>query len=109
MLSLGVKKIRKGWLELAGVQPKLLITYVDNSRGFQGTVYKAANWQEIGLSAGKNYNKKRKLDRKPNKKKTFIYRLIKDETTQPVTEFENEYLRQHTDRMNSVAQYNYTE
>jgi hypothetical protein len=106
-LSLGIKEIRKDWEESTGVKPKLLITYVDKSRGYDGTVYRAANWVEIEESAGKNYSKAKKIDYKPTKKKTFVYPCVKGSEWKPVTFFQKSYLRENWKRLNPVAQYNY--
>src|SRR3990167_8202289 len=70
-LGLGIKKIVNDWKIETGVKPRLLITYIDQERGLVGTVYKAANWQEINNSAGKNYSKSKKKDYEPSPKKTF--------------------------------------
>lgn len=106
-LSLGIKQVRQDWYQLTGYKLKLIITYIDLSRGLTGTVYKAANWIQIEDSAGKNYNKKNKIDYKPSPKKTLIYPLIKGDEWRPVTYFDKEYLRKNWHKMNSVAQYNY--
>lgn len=107
VLKLGIKQLKCDWPNITGIKPKLLITYIDCARGYDGTVYKAANWQEIGMSAGKNYNKQKKHDYKPSRKKTFIYRIDKSHETNPVTYFENQFLRQNVTKLNQVAAYNY--
>lgn len=106
-LSIGIKNIVCDWQKITNTTPKLLITYIDQKRGLQGTVYRAANWAEIGNSAGKNYNKKRGIDYKPTPKKTFIYRLSNKVEVNPVTTFEKEFLKQNWMLLNEVAQYNY--
>jgi hypothetical protein len=106
-LSMGVKKIKHDWMELTGVKPKLLITYVDCSRGYDGTVYKASNWIEIEQSAGKNYNKKTKIDYKPKPKKTFCYPLIKSYHWMSTPNFSKEFLIQNVETLNPIAKYNY--
>lgn len=106
-LSLAIKKIKVDWIKLTKIKPKLLITYIDQERGLKGTVYKAGNWIEIENSAGKNYSKKKKIDYKPSKKKTFIYPLVKGFEWRPVTFFDKNYLIINYKKLNSVAQYNY--
>jgi len=106
-LSIGIKHIKEDWKKMTGTIPKLLITYIDQSRGLIGTTYKASNWIEIENSAGKNYNKKSKKDFKPTKKKTFIYKLDKNLHTNPQTFFSNSYLKDNWQKLNSVARYNY--
>jgi len=107
VLSIGVKNIRKDWFAELGIKPKLLITYIDQERGLLGTVYKAANWIEINNSAGKNYSKSKKKDYKPSPKKTFIYRLEKNEKVNPVIKFNKNFLQKNWYELNEVAQYNY--
>ena len=106
-MSMGIKQVRLDWQNISGYLPKLLISYVDCSKGYTGTVYRASNWREIEESAGKNYNQRAKKDYKPTPKKTFIYPLIKTFHIQPVTFFDKQFLRDHWDIMNPVAQYNY--
>jgi len=107
-LAMGIKRIKKDWFELTNVKPKLLITYVDQNRGFNGTVYKASNWIEIENSAGKNYSKEKKKDYHPTKKKTFIFPFNESSFDwRPVTFFDKDYLRSNWYKLNSLAQYNY--
>ena len=112
-LSIGIKNIIKDWFETTNIKLRLLITYVDTKRGYDGTVYKASNWKEIENSAGKNLTKNPKkggtvlIDYKPTPKKTFIYRLDKSFRCNPVTKFKNVFLKRHWKELNSVAQYNY--
>ena len=51
LLSRCLKRIKKDWLENFGHTILLVETFVDPDK-FQGTIYKAANWQHIGNSKG---------------------------------------------------------
>ena len=56
-LKLFIDKIKNDWTSKTGINPKLLISYVDIERGFLGTVYKAANFNIAGKTCGKNLNR----------------------------------------------------
>ena len=53
ILSLNLQRLSKDWLARYGHEVALAETFVDVSR-FQGTVYKAANWRCLGLTAGRS-------------------------------------------------------
>lgn len=61
VLSLVAKQVPLDWKERYGFEPIMLETFVDVER-YHGTIYKAANWVELGLTAGRGrmdrYNKK---------------------------------------------------
>lgn len=52
VLALGAARVRADWPQRYGYAPVLLETFVDE-RHFAGTVYKAANWQRLGETAGR--------------------------------------------------------
>ena len=52
VLALAARRVVVDWRRRYGYAPVLLETFVDESR-FAGTVYKAANWQRLGASAGR--------------------------------------------------------
>jgi hypothetical protein len=52
VLALAAARVRTDWPPHYGYAPLLLETFVDE-RQFAGTVYKAANWQRLGESAGR--------------------------------------------------------
>ena len=63
---------------------KIIVSYVDITRGYDGIIYKASNFTEIGLSRGINIKRpvwilRRKKDvwkaEKVPRKKIFIYKL----------------------------------
>lgn len=52
ILSLASKRIGDDWQQRYNYRPVLLETFVEKQR-FQGTCYKAANWEEVGETCGK--------------------------------------------------------
>jgi hypothetical protein len=52
VLALAATRVRADWPQRYGYAPVLLESFVDERR-FAGTVYKAANWQRLGESAGR--------------------------------------------------------
>ena len=52
VLALAAARVVADWPVRYGVTPLLLETYVDESR-YAGTVYRAANWQRLGTTAGR--------------------------------------------------------
>lgn len=52
VLALAARQLPADWEARYGVRPVLLETFVDPTR-FPGCCYRAANWQEIGETAGK--------------------------------------------------------
>jgi len=69
--------LKKDWYQLSKSPLKLLITYVDPHRGYDGAVYKSGNWEFDGFSKGKRWNNP--YEQKPlrcfentNKKMRFI-------------------------------------
>ena len=65
VLSMALSRLPDDWEERYHIRPVLVETFVDPSR-FAGTCYKAANWIDVGQSAGRR-------DGKP--KKIFLYPL----------------------------------
>ena len=53
VLSLNFKRLSADWESRYGHGVACVETFVDVSR-FQGTVYKAANWRQLGLTAGRS-------------------------------------------------------
>ena len=52
VLAMAAERLPDDWEEIYGVRPVLLETYVDPSR-FEGTCYRAANWEEVGYTRGR--------------------------------------------------------
>jgi hypothetical protein len=79
-LSLATKQIRIDFLERYGYEPVLLETFVDTAH-YQGTCYKAANWNSLGLTVGRG-----RMDRYNqyllSPKQIFVYPLVPDFRTQ---------------------------
>lgn len=65
VLASAVARLPDDWQRRYRVRPVMVETFVDPSR-FEGTCYRAANWQEIGLTAGR---------RDGIAKKIFVYAL----------------------------------
>jgi len=55
-LSIISKQIADDWKRDHGYRPVLLETFVDPTK-YKGTGYQASNWQQIGQTAGYNWNK----------------------------------------------------
>ena len=51
LLSRTLKMLKKDWLELFGVEPYLVETFVDIDK-YKGTCYQAANWTYLGETRG---------------------------------------------------------
>lgn len=75
VLSVAARVVIEDWEEAYGVKPVLLETFVERDR-FEGTCYRAANWTEVGTTAGRG-----RMDRDKRKaeaiKLCFVYPLQK--------------------------------
>ena len=75
-LSLAAKRIRADWKDRYNYKPVLIETFVDETK-YQGTCYRAANWQYLGKTKGRG-----RQDSKNEYKKTikliYVYPLVKD-------------------------------
>ena len=69
VLSRSTDRLGEDGRELFGHDFLLAETFVDPSRGYEGTCYKAAGWQDIGLTQGGRGSQKR------SKKRYFIKEL----------------------------------
>ncbi len=70
------RQISNHWQERWGYRPVLMETFVDPAR-YQGTCYKAANWQYVGMTTGQGLVRKNKTyTTRP--KKIFIAPLVKN-------------------------------
>jgi transposase len=77
VLALSVRRMPRDWQRGYGVAPLLVETLVDEKR-FLGTCYRAANWVDVGLSAGRG-----RMDREHQRhgvapKRIFLYPLAAD-------------------------------
>lgn len=52
VLSLGARQVARDWQERYGYTPVMLETFVERER-FLGTSYRAANWQQVGVTQGR--------------------------------------------------------
>jgi hypothetical protein len=69
------------WQKRYGVRPLLAETFVDPAR-FAGTIYRAANWIELGVTSGRG-GKDRLNERKGvAPKMVFVYPLASDAVRQ---------------------------
>lgn len=57
ILSISIYRIKKDWQELYKTEPVLIETFVEQNR-FNGTCYKAANFEKIGETRGRGRNDK---------------------------------------------------
>ena len=70
------KQIRTHWQERWGYNPVLMETFVDPTH-YQGTCYKAANWEFLGMTTGQGLVRKNKTYT-TSPKKIFIKPLVKN-------------------------------
>ena len=66
VLSLAARVVVEDWEEAYGVRPVLLETFVEQGR-FEGTCYRAANWVEVGTTAGRGRMDRDNLKAEPVK------------------------------------------
>ncbi len=71
-----VRRVREDWQERWGYSPVLAETFVDPER-YEGTCYKAANWQYLGMTTGEGLVRKGKTYT-TTPKKIFVKPLVKD-------------------------------
>ena len=76
VLSLTVRVVVDDWHEAYGVRPVLLETFVERDR-FEGTCYLAANWVEVGETAGRGRMDRHNRASEP-RKKCLVYPLARD-------------------------------
>lgn len=76
VLSLASRVVVEDWQEAYGVRPVLLETFVMRDR-YEGTCYRAANWVEVGATAGRGRMDREKLRAEPVKT-CLVYPLVGD-------------------------------
>ncbi len=76
ILSLISKQIRADWYTRYNYRPVLLETFVEMDR-FTGTCYRAANWQQVGITQGRGKLEKSHQGTLPQKY-VLLYPLVKD-------------------------------
>ncbi len=72
-LAYAIQQIARDWESHHGYKPVLVETFVDPTR-YNGTCYKASNWQYIGKTAGKSFKNESEF----GKKDVYIYPLDPD-------------------------------
>ena len=70
------KRLAGDWRQRYGYEPVLLETFVDRSR-YQGTCYRAANWQHVGSSRGRGRQDRAHRCRRAEKD-VYVYALGSD-------------------------------
>jgi hypothetical protein len=76
VLGQAVRRIRDDWEERWSYRPVLIETFVDPQR-FEGTCYRAANWQYLGMTTGEGLVRKGK-SYTTSPKKIFVKPLADD-------------------------------
>ena len=77
VLSLVVRELPKQWHEAYGIVPVLMETFVD-SRRFQGTCYRAANWTWLGTTQGRGRMDRQKKRIGVEPKEVFVRCLTRN-------------------------------
>jgi len=84
VLGLAAKRVAQDWTARYGQVPLLLESFVESQR-FAGTCYRAANWQHVGLSAGRGRQDRERRHALPLKD-IYLYPLQHDWRTRLCTE-----------------------
>jgi hypothetical protein len=74
VLSTISKQIGDDWSEYHGYRPVLLETFVDSEK-YVGTSYKAANWQCLGKTSGRDWKETPATAEKRSPKDIYVYSL----------------------------------
>jgi predicted transposase YbfD/YdcC len=77
VLSMNLKRLSNDFRAVYGHPIYLAETFVDESRGYRGSCYRAANWRFVGLTSGWSRNAGRYY-RNDQPKAVFLYPLRKD-------------------------------
>lgn len=75
VLALAARRLGQDWQAVYGIQPVLLETFVDSAH--PGTCYRAANWREIGQTAGRG-RQDRGHTVEGRSKRIFVHPLVRD-------------------------------
>jgi hypothetical protein len=75
VLSLALRRVASDWEALYAVRPLLAETLVDAAH-YRGTCYRAANWIEVGESAGRGRMDREHLRHGAAPKRVFVYELV---------------------------------
>jgi hypothetical protein len=77
ILSLAARRLKEDWPRRYGTVPLLLETLVDPVR-YRGGCYRAANWQEVGVTSGRGRMDREHLRHQAAPKIVFVYALARD-------------------------------
>ncbi|MHB1529147.1 MAG: Druantia anti-phage system protein DruA [Acidiferrobacteraceae bacterium] len=77
VLALALHTVLSDWTAAYGVQPLLAETLVDPAR-FTGHCYRAANWIDVGLTAGRGREDRQHLRHGVSPKRIWLYPLVPD-------------------------------
>jgi hypothetical protein len=77
VLSLGARRVEGDWAERYGIEPLLLETLVDRSR-YRGGCYRAANWVELGVTAGRGRMDREHTRHQASPKTVLVYPLVRN-------------------------------
>jgi hypothetical protein len=76
-LALALRQLPGDWQVQYGVTPLLVETLVDPAR-YTGGCYRAANWVDIGATAGRGRDDRRHQRHGARPKRVFVYPLTRD-------------------------------
>ena len=77
ILAQALRALEKDWPDAYGVTPLLVETLVDERR-FTGTCYRAANFVDVGITAGRGRMDRRTQRKGAEPKRIFLYPLRRD-------------------------------
>lgn len=77
ILAQSLRALERDWQEAYGVTPVLVETLVDERR-FSGTCYRAANFVEVGITAGRGRMDRHTERKGAEPKRIFVYPLRRD-------------------------------
>lgn len=80
-LSLLVRRLRSDWSTRYATEPLLVETLVDQSR-YRGTCYRAANWRDLGITAGRGRMDREHARHGHAPKRVLVYPLVPDAARQ---------------------------
>jgi Domain of unknown function (DUF4338) len=80
-LALALRRLAADWEALYGVRPLLVETLVDSAR-YTGGCYRAANWIEVGETAGRGRDDRWHARHGARPKRVFLYLLARDAQAQ---------------------------
>lgn len=76
-LALAVRRLRQDWQSRYGVEPLLVETLVDPAH-YTGGCYRAANWMELGETAGRGRDDRAHRRHGVSPKRLWVYPLTRD-------------------------------